>query len=148
VFGRGSGRSGCVDRSARELLGGHAVEKGILLAFELGDRTDEHVTLPAERIGVAAAFAGFGVGERRFRDQRAEPGTVGFLFHEHELLLGHCEISAQATETVADVDEPPLQQGVGHVCILRAAARHHPGKTRQGNPANHVKNPHRRVRKA
>jgi hypothetical protein len=55
--------------SARELFGGHSVEEGILLAFELGDGTDQHIALAPERVGVASALASLGVGEWGFRNQ-------------------------------------------------------------------------------
>ena len=138
------------DRSERRLLRSHAVEKGILLAFELGDRTDERVALTAERIGVTAALAGVGIGERGFGYEGAQPGGVGFFFHVDQLLLGHGEIGAEATQTVADVDEPPLQERVGHPSILRAAARDGPGlETTAARPLRGVgvKNADRRVRK-
>lgn len=106
----------------RRLLGSHAVEKGILLAFELGNRTGQHVALAAERVGVAAALAGLGVRERRLGDEGPQPGGVGFVFHEGELLLRDGEVGAQASQPIADVDETPLEQGVGHDRILRAAA--------------------------
>jgi hypothetical protein len=113
----------------RRLLRSHAVEKGILLAFELCDRAGQHVALAAESVGVTATLACLGVRERRLRDEGPQSGVVGFLLHEYELLLCDREIGAQAPETVADVDEPPLEQGVGHDSIVRATAPAGPWQT-------------------
>ncbi len=106
----------------RGLLGGHAVEQCILLAFELGDRTGQHIALAAEGVGVTAALAGLGVRERGLGDQCPEAGTVGFLLHVQELFLRDGEIGAQPPKTVTDVDETPLEEGMGHGAILRATA--------------------------
>ena len=56
--------------SARELLGGHSIEQCILLAFEVGDGTDQGIALAAEGVGVTTALAGLGVREWGFGDQR------------------------------------------------------------------------------
>jgi hypothetical protein len=99
---------------------------------------------------MAAALASLGVGEGGLGHERPQPGGVGFFFHVEELLLSHGEIRAQATQTVADVDEPPLQEGVGHPSILRAATPDGPGsETTAARPRRGagVKNADQRVRK-
>jgi hypothetical protein len=113
----------------RGLFGGHSVEKGILLAFELCNRAGQHVALAAESVGVAATLACLGIRQRRLRDEGPQAGVVGFFLHVHELLLCDREVGAQTPETVADVDEAPLEQGVGHDPIVRAAAPAGPWQT-------------------
>jgi hypothetical protein len=92
------------------LLGSHAVEKGILLAFELSDRTRQHIALTAEGIGMTATLAGLGVREGRLGHEGPQPGRVGFLLHVEELLLCDREIGTQPPKPVADVDQASLEQ--------------------------------------
>ena len=139
----------------RGLLGRHAVEQCILLAFELDDRTGQHIALAAEGVGVTATLAGLGVRERGLGDQCPEAGTVGFLLHVQELFLRDGKIGAQSPEPVADVDETTLEEGMGHDGILRATAPDGPWQSRprcrsadDGARQNRVKNPRLRVRKA
>ena len=47
-------------------------------------------------------------------DERPQAGVFGLLLEERALLLGDGELGAQALEPFADVDEPPLEEGLGH----------------------------------
>ena len=132
----------------RRLLRSHAVEKGILLAFELGDRTGQRVALATEGVGVTAALAGLGVRERCLGYEGPQPGGVGLLLHVEELLLRDREVGAQAAKPVADVDEAPLEQGVGHDRILRAGARQAHGGYVRRRGMQGVKNVATRVENA
>ena len=62
-------------------------------------------------VGVAAGVARLDVGERRLRHERAQPGVLGLLLEERELLLGDRELGADPLEAVADVDEAALRGG-------------------------------------
>ena len=92
----------------------HAVEQVVLLLLELADRSAERVALPALRVGVAAHLVRLGVGERRLRHERPEPGVLGFGVEERALLVGDREFGAQPLEPIAHVDQAALEQGPGH----------------------------------
>ena len=78
------------------------------------DRAAQRVALAGLRVGVAAHVAGLGVGDRRLRDQRAQPGVLGLGLEERALLVGDGQLRAQPLEAVAHVDEAALQQGARH----------------------------------
>ena len=82
----------------------------VLLALELRDRAAQRVAVRGQGVGVPPGVSGLGLGERRLRDQGPQPGVLGLLLEERELLLGDRELGAQALEPVADVDEAPLER--------------------------------------
>ena len=92
----------------------HAIEQRILLALELVDRTAQRIALAGLGIGVAAHLVRLGLGERSLRHERAQPGVVGLGLEERALLVGDRELGAQTLEPIAHVDEPALEQGLGH----------------------------------
>ena len=78
------------------------------------DRAPQRVALAGLRVGVAAHLAGLGVGDRRLRHERAQPGVLGLGLEERALLVGDGELGAQPLEAVAHVDEAALEQGARH----------------------------------
>ena len=86
------------------------------------------------RVGVAAHLVRLGLGQRGFRDQRIATGVLGLAHQDRALLVGDGQLGAQALESVAHVDEPAFQQGLGHgnhqstarpgVAALTAMMRH------------------------
>ena len=91
-------------------LGGHAVEERVLLALELATARRS-----ASRCRLCASAwrrtsSGLGVGDRRLRHERAQPGVFGLGLEERALLVGDRELGAQPLEAVAHVDEAALEQ--------------------------------------
>ncbi len=95
-------------------FGRHAIEQGILLALEVGDRTQQTVAVAGVGVGVPLRLTSAGVGERRLGDQGAHPSLVGLIDHELELLGGDGGLGAQPLETVGDVDEAAFEQRARH----------------------------------
>src|SRR3954454_16319147 len=92
----------------------HAIEQCILVALELFDRPAQGVALPQLRIGMSAHLVRFGLGERRFGDERPQPRVLGLGNEDRALLLGDRELGAQALEPVTHIDQSAFQQGLGH----------------------------------
>ena len=112
-------------------LGRHAVEERILLALELHDRAGQRIPVASERVGMATGVAGLDVAEWCLRHEGAQAGIVGLVLEERDLFLGDRQLRAQALETFAHVDEPPLEDRLGHG----------PGSLRPGAP-NPIRNRH------
>ena len=106
--------------------------------FELGDRAPQRVALAGLRVGVAPHLAGLGVGERRLRDERPQPGVLGLVLEERALLVGDRELRAQPLEAVAHVDEAALRAGswTSGPGSLRRGPR--PGMWQRGTAAEHA----------
>ncbi len=76
----------------------------------------QRVALAALGVGVTAGLVRLGVGERRLRHERAQPGVLGLGVEERALLVGDAELGAQPLEPIAHVDQTALEQGPGHGC--------------------------------
>ena len=65
-------------------------------------------------VGVAAHLVRLGLGERRLGNERPQAGVLGLGGEHRALLVGDREFGAQTLQAIAHVDEPALQQGLGH----------------------------------
>ena len=65
--------------------------------------------MPGEGIGLSPGIAGLDIGQRCLGDERAHALALRLLLEEEELLLGDRELRTDAFETLADVDQAPLQ---------------------------------------
>src|SRR5439155_4547490 len=83
-------------------------------ARELGDRPGERVPVMRESVRMAAGVASLDVAERCLRDEGAQAGFVGFVLEERNLLVGDCQLGPQTLEPLAHVDEPSLEDRLGH----------------------------------
>lgn len=70
--------------------------------------------MPGEGIGVAPGLTGLDIGQGCLRDERAHALALRLLLEEEELLLGDRELRTDALEALADVDQAPLQDRLGH----------------------------------
>ena len=95
-------------------LGRHTVEQRILLALELGDRPGERVPVMRESVRMAAGVVSLDVAERCLRDEGAQASFVGLVLEERDLLVGDRELGPQTLEPLAHVDEPSLEDRLGH----------------------------------
>ncbi len=66
------------------------------------------------RIGVALGVVVLPVGEWRLRHERSQPGVVGRLGQEAELLVRHRQLLAELLQARADVGEASFDQRPGH----------------------------------
>src|SRR4051812_40096544 len=110
----GRGSDTVLRGSAGGQFGRDAVEEGVLLRLELAHGAAQRLRLTGLRIGVTAGVARLDVGEGRLRHQRTEADVLRLLLQEAELLLGDRELGADALETLADVDQSTLQEGLRH----------------------------------
>src|SRR5690242_11543311 len=95
-------------------LGRHAIEQGVLFPLQIADRSPQRVPLPCECVGVPPHLACLGLGERRFGYERAQARVLGLVLEERELLVDDRALGAQPLQTVADVDQTPLEEGPSH----------------------------------
>lgn len=97
----------------------HAVEQLVLQLFELVYLTLHFVSMAHHGLSVAPGVAVLAVGHRRFGHQRTKPGLVGIVGEVQELLLGHCQIMAEALEPAPHLDQPPFDVDPRHGLSVR-----------------------------
>ena len=65
--------------------------------------------MAGQGIGMASGITGLDIGQGCLGDERAHALALRLLLEEEELLLGDRELRTDAFETLADVDQAPLQ---------------------------------------
>lgn len=73
-------------------------------------------------VGVALRVVVLAVGERRLRDERAQPGVVGRLGEVRQLLVGHGQILPELAQAAGHLREAPFDDGLGHRGESRSGA--------------------------
>ena len=94
--------------------------------------------MTGQRVGVAPRVPRLDVAQGRLGHECSQPGIVGFALEEGKLLVGDRQLGSEALEPLADVDETPLQDRLGHERnSLRAR-----WSTGLGDTVTHVSTPH------
>src|SRR5205823_14558936 len=65
-------------------------------------------------VRMAAGVASLDVAERRLSHEGAQACFVGLVLEERNLLVGDCQLGPQTLEPLAHVDEPSLEDRLGH----------------------------------
>jgi hypothetical protein len=88
----------------------HPVEQFVLGALEFGDLVLQLTAVAAHGISVSLGLALVLTGEGRLRHQRAQPGVVGDVVEDRQLLVGDRQIVAQLAETGGDLAQPSFEE--------------------------------------
>ena len=89
-------------------LGDELTEELVLAPFQIPDQGEEPAAGAQGGVGMALGAGVFMAGQRCLGDERPDPGVVGIVGEDQELLVENGELLAGPDQPVMDVAERPF----------------------------------------